>query len=224
MRCSPPVNEQANLLAACDAVNGSGADAHAAGALGHGLRAVLSDEAAHLALEYPFKGASGPRWFRSHITRFENEDRRYAVVSHEDITHHKEVEDALDTRSQILTATGQAFHIGGWEWDALREAMFWTDATYRIHAADPTAMQPGASTHLQFSLSCYGEADRALLTQALRACLEDGESFDLELPFTDFSGRRTRIRTTGAPIRSESGEITRVIGTLMDIEAPSGNP
>ncbi|MFZ5570822.1 MAG: PAS domain S-box protein [Thermodesulfobacteriota bacterium] len=140
---------------------------------------------------------------------------RLAIYGH-DITERKMSEQALMESKRLLDATQQLAKIGGWEWDTERRTMTWTDETYRIHDLAPGRFQPGAPEHIQRSLECYDAADRPMIDEAFRLCVEEGRAYNLELPFTDASGRRIWIQTSARPVMKDR-RVVKVIGNLMDI-------
>lgn len=133
-----------------------------------------------------------------------------------DITKQKKAEEALRQREALLNATQRLTHIGGWEYNVIDQTMYWTDEVYRIHGLNINAIEPGSTRHIQRSLECYDPDDRPLILAAYQHCVDEGKSYDLELPFTTFTGERIWIRTTAEAIY-EDNKITRVIGNIMDI-------
>src|SRR5690606_12664844 len=55
---------------------------------------VIAGGADRLELEYASQGAQR-RWFTVHVSRFEVDGRVYAVISHEEITRLKVIQEAL---------------------------------------------------------------------------------------------------------------------------------
>ena len=135
-----------------------------------------------------------------------------------DITEHKQVEEALRQSETLLNATQRLAKVGGWDWDIERQTTFWTEETYRIHGLDPGAFVLGSPENLDRSLACYDPADRSQIFAAFQRCVQQGEAYDLEFPFTSSDGCRKWIHTTAAAVR-EDGRIIKVVGTLMDISA-----
>jgi PAS domain S-box-containing protein len=94
--------------------------------------------------------------------------------------------------------------------------MFWTEETYRIHDFTPGEIDPGNPEHIRRSLECYAPEDRPNVLAAFQRCVNEGQPYDLELPFTSAKGRRLWIRTTAQAVL-ESGKVIRVLGNIMDI-------
>jgi two-component sensor histidine kinase/PAS domain-containing protein len=124
-------------------------------------------------------------------------------------------EKALRRSRQLLDATQQLTHAGGWEWDIAAQTMTWTRETFRIHGL-PEDEKDGDVGRIDMSLACYDAMDRARIIEAFRLCSEHGESYDLTLPFTSMDGRRLWIRTMGEAVW-DKGRIVQVRGNIVDI-------
>jgi len=136
--------------------------------------------------------------------------------THLDITEHKRVEQALRESEEMLNASQRLSKVGGWMWNVQTQAMYWAQETYRIHDFKPGEIAPGSAEHIKRSTECYEPEDRPVIQDAFQRCAEEGQPYDLVLPFTTAKGRRLWIRTAADPIH-ESGKIIRVIGNIMDI-------
>jgi PAS domain S-box-containing protein len=130
----------------------------------------------------------------------------------EDIAERKRAEEALQKSETLLNSTQRLTKVGGWEFDVKSGKSFWTDELYRIHEIpnDPSI------DHVKESLACYGPEERRILNEAFQRACEQGESYDLELPFTTCMGKPLWIRTTAQPVY-ENGKVVRIIGNLLDI-------
>jgi len=133
-----------------------------------------------------------------------------------ELVERKQAEAALRQSETLLNATQRQAKIGGWEWASGQQTTFWTEETYGIHGFEPQTFVPGASEVMDRSLSCYDPADRPVILAAFQRCVQQGEGYDLEVPFTSADGCRKWIRTTGTAVR-EAGRIIKVVGTIMDI-------
>lgn len=126
----------------------------------------------------------------------------------------------LQRRKNILNTSQSLAHIGGWEWDVASQTLTWTDETYRIHDLDPPEDQPASRACgdelIATSIRCYPPEDREKILQAFHLCIEQGQPYDLELPFITYKGRKRWIRTTARAI-SQQNCITQVVGNILDI-------
>jgi PAS domain S-box-containing protein len=127
----------------------------------------------------------------------------------------KRLEDTLAHLREsetLLNTTQRLSKVGGWQFDVNSGKAFWTDELYRIHEIpnDPSI------DHLKESMVCYELEGRQILNEAFHRACEQGESYDLELPFTTCKGKSLWIRTTAQPVY-EDGKVVRLVGNLMDI-------
>src|ERR1035437_8794224 len=83
----------ANYLVACDGVIGP--ESGEAEKFADGLRQVLIGRSDLFAMEYPCRSPTEQRWFLGRVTRFVANGHAHVVVTHEDITDRKRLEDRL---------------------------------------------------------------------------------------------------------------------------------
>ena len=111
----------------------------------------------------------------------------------------------------LLNEVGEMAHVGGWGLDVRTKAVHLTKETYRIG---------DISEDEQFDLSkailFYDIPGRSTLETALQRCMEKGESFDLELPFTSAKDRHLWTRSLGRAVNVD-GKVRKLVGTLQDI-------
>jgi diguanylate cyclase (GGDEF)-like protein/PAS domain S-box-containing protein len=105
--------------------------------------------------------------------------------------------------------------LGAWCLDKRGEAarILWTRRTREIHEVDAD-FQPT----LESALAFYSPEARAVLEPAIAAAMEQGEGWDLELPFVTARGRRIWVRARGR-VLIRSPELVRLAGTFEDITA-----
>lgn len=132
------------------------------------------------------------------------------------ITKRKWAEEAQRQSHDLLAATEKLAHIGGWEWDVERRTMTWTEETYRIHGMQPGNPAAGSPEHIDISLSCYDPSDSTVINDAFLRCIEEGESYDMEFPFTRVDGRRIWVRTKADAVK-DGERVIRVVGNIQDI-------
>jgi two-component system cell cycle sensor histidine kinase/response regulator CckA len=123
---------------------------------------------------------------------------------------------SVEASKVLLDATQRLTKVGGWEWDIEKQSMFWTKEVYRIHGFEPVDFSRELTDHIERSLACYAPEDHAKVTTAFRRCVEEGQGYDLEFPFTTVKGRKLWVRTIAEPVFT-GDRITKVIGNIMDI-------
>ena len=128
----------------------------------------------------------------------------------QDITERKEREAALREQRNLLEQTQRL--AGAWKVDLETEEITWSRETYRIHEVDPDA-----EVDLDAALAFFPEEARETIEAAVERAVEEGTSYDLELPIVTAEGHRRWIRTVGAPVGTEDGTGTVVAGAIQDL-------
>jgi PAS domain S-box-containing protein len=130
-----------------------------------------------------------------------------------DITGRKLAEAELHESRAFLDRTAKISGMGGWSVDLIRHQVQWSDQTCLIHE-----VEPGHQPTFADSQRPYSSASLALMNSALKAGIERGAGFDLEMPFTTFKGHQTWVRAVGEVEFDDKGPC-RMVGTLQDISA-----
>lgn len=135
------------------------------------------------------------------------------VVYCRDLTGLKRTQRLMQHQELLLREAGEIAHLGGWEFDPVTFKGTWTTETARIHDVDPTAE---VSAHL--GLSCIQGESRKRIEAAIKAAIEHGQPYDLEVELVTPKGNRKWVRTICHPV-VEGGRTVRVRGALQDITA-----
>ncbi len=173
-----------------------------------GMRALLGGKAVDntlVGVYLPHQHAY--RWISiGSVPQFlDGQSRPFQVIStFSDVTALKRVGE-LFAKTQALAS------IGGWEFDFLTDALFWTEEMYRIHD-----LLPHSGISMERARSFYAAADLARMDDAARRARDVGDSFDLELRLTSAIGRRRWVRMLGQPLRRH-GKIVGLSGTVQDV-------
>jgi len=127
--------------------------------------------------------------------------------------HVGSVNDVTDRHriEGFLERTGRVAGVGGWEVDLRSQVATWSEQTRRIHEVPPT-YEPNLASAIEF----YAEESRPVLAAAVQAGIEQGKSWDLELPLVTARGRRIWVRAQG-DVLFEGGRAVLLTGTLQDI-------
>jgi two-component system, cell cycle sensor histidine kinase and response regulator CckA len=129
-----------------------------------------------------------------------------------DVTRQREAELGLERSEALRRLAGRLARVGGWSVDADGDRVSWTDEVFQILEA-PGGDEP----QLDDILARYPSDDAARLVAALRACLDEGVPFDLELDVDTFAGRRIPVRAIGEAERDDDGTVVRATGAFQDI-------
>ncbi|MEQ9438174.1 MAG: PAS domain-containing protein [Cyclobacteriaceae bacterium] len=133
--------------------------------------------------------------------------------AHTDLTSLKKKEEELKKTKELLEQTANVARVGGWEYDLLRNTMYWTQTTKEIHEVGPD-FEPDLTTGINF----YKEGhSQTLIQERVNRAIQTGESFDEELQIVTAKGNECWVRAIG---RAEFNGDTciRLYGTFQDIE------
>jgi len=129
----------------------------------------------------------------------------------QDITERKNSELAIARSTELLNRTGAMARIGGWELDVQTMALYWSEEIYRIHE-----LERGTSIDLDKALDFYGAEVQPVIHAAVRAALQRGTPYDIELPLVTAGGRQVWVRTQGCALM-DNGRVVRLMGVLQDV-------
>jgi PAS domain S-box-containing protein len=124
---------------------------------------------------------------------------------------HRSTRQALQTSRSLLHRTEEMAKVGGWELEVGSGSMSWTRELYHL-LATPSRFEPDLDSTINF----YAPEAQPVLRSALDRCIEEGQSFELELPLINGHGTRRWVRTRGEA-HVENGTTTRVTGMVHDI-------
>jgi PAS domain S-box-containing protein len=133
------------------------------------------------------------------------------LVSIHDIRERKQADKALLDTMTLLDRTGELAKVGGCRLDVETMQQYLTPETFRIFD-----LEPGDTPSLEDGLAYYALEDRLVLQAALKACIDTGAAYDLDLPATTAKGRSIWVRTQGFPMIKE-GRTIEVIRVIQDI-------
>jgi len=124
--------------------------------------------------------------------------------------HARELE--LRGTNQLIETFQAITHVGIVEMDVQTRELRWSMETYRIHETSPEEFNPT----LHDNLGYYTLESRPIMEAAIKAALEEGKVFDLEVEKYTVKGRKIRLRTTCMPIY-EDGKVVKFSGIYQDI-------
>jgi diguanylate cyclase len=133
------------------------------------------------------------------------------VGTHADITEPRRVREQRLRSAELLAQMGSLAHVGGWEFDLENRQVCWTEEVYRIHE-----VELDTPLTLERSIAFYAPEAQPVILAAVRAAIELGTPYDLELPLITVGGRRRMVRTLGEPVWRD-GKVVRLIGAFHDI-------
>ncbi len=111
----------------------------------------------------------------------------------------------------LLNRTGRIARVGGWEYDVAADQLSWSDQVYHIHG-----VAPGTPIDVDRALAFHPPDAKRKLRAALAHCIETGQGWDLELPFTTATGEAFWGRSIGQA-EWRDGRCLRLFGISADI-------
>ena len=132
-----------------------------------------------------------------------------------DLSEQKRAEQALRRSEAYLAEAQRLTRSGSWAWNVRTRALFWSQEMFRIYDYDPQKMKPTWS-HI---LDRVHPEDRPRVEQRAKIEATQKERVDSEGDFRIVlpDGSIKHLHSIAHPLMNESGEITEVIGTVMDV-------
>src|SRR6266436_3865937 len=135
------------------------------------------------------------------------------VGSATDVTERRRVEEALRRSEGYLAQAQSLTQSGSWAWNVRTGTRFWSQETFRIFGCDPAKVTPTWSDILE---RVHPEDRPAIVQQAqVESTLKEDSEFDFRIVLPD--GTIKHLHSIAHPVMDESGEITEIVGTLMDV-------
>ncbi|NBC27230.1 MAG: PAS domain S-box protein [Bacteroidetes bacterium] len=142
-------------------------------------------------------------WLSWTTKPFYDEKVTYSIAKN--ITEQKELEELLNQANRLAK-------IGSWEVDLIENTIYWSDMTRKIHEEEPD-FEPD----LEAGINYYKEGEsRERIKAAVDDAVQNGSSWDLELPIITAKGNERWIRTIGEA-QLVDGKCVRIYGSFQDI-------
>ncbi|MEI6226496.1 MAG: PAS domain S-box protein, partial [Deltaproteobacteria bacterium] len=115
-----------------------------------------------------------------------------------DVTERTQAENDKAAAAAMLHRTGELARVGGWELDLATRFLRFSPEALSINEVGP-----GEGLSLEQALERIDPGYRPSFQAALRAAIDEGTPFDLEVPIMTAKGRRIWSRTQGTVVREE---------------------
>jgi PAS domain S-box-containing protein len=144
----------------------------------------------------------------------ENQNLKKYVGSAIDVTEHELLTQELRRREAYLAEAQRLSHTGSWAWNVRTDALFWSEEIFRIYGYSPQETGPTWEQLLQR----VHPKDRPQIEQRAKMEATGNEWID---SYGDFrivlpDGTIKYLHSVAHPV-AQSGEVTEVIGTVMDV-------
>jgi PAS domain S-box-containing protein len=128
------------------------------------------------------------------------------------IAIHERIGDELQESKRLLDEAQRIARLGTWELDLERQAIRWSDETFRIAGMTPRPEAPNYEEYLKI----VHPDDRAKLDASVNKLLSLGTDYELELRHIKPDGTYNYVITKAEPVFRE-GKIVKIIGSVLDI-------
>ncbi len=149
------------------------------------------------------------------VPYLEDQSRRKFVGSAIDITDQELLTQELRRREAYLAEAQRLSHTGSWAWNLRAGTLFWSEEIYRIYGFN---VQETGPTWEQFLERVHPDdraqiEQRATIETTRKEWIDSHGDFRIVLP----DGAVKHLHSVAHPARDASGEITEIIGTVMDV-------
>jgi PAS domain S-box-containing protein len=156
-------------------------------------------------------------WVNNNVSLVPGTERvpRFIMALSEDITQRKRAEEALRRSEGYLAEAQKLTHTGSWAWNVRTGVLFWSREIFSIYDFEYQGTGP---TWPQFLERVHPE-DRPHIEESARKeasgkeWLDSQNNFRIILP----NGTIKHLHSVAHSVRDDSGEITEVVGTVMDV-------
>src|SRR5216684_1990341 len=132
-----------------------------------------------------------------------------------DVTERKRADEALLRSEGYLAEAQRLTRTGSWAWNvATRQSVYWSEENYRLFGFDPEGGIP--SDEAFYERVHPGDRDRVRKAVFLERPNE-GSHFDVEFRIVLPGGAIKYVRSTGHPVRNQSGDLLEYVGTSIDV-------
>lgn len=147
------------------------------------------------------------------IARIEYEEKTALLALVRDVTERRQAQEALRRSEARLMEAQRIAHLGNWEWDVVKNSVWWSDELYRIFDLGP---QEFDGTVEGFLKTVHPD-DRPGVEEAIGKTLNGEASYDVDHRIRLPDGTEKFLHEQAVMERDESGVPRRVIGISLDI-------
>ena len=145
------------------------------------------------------------------VSTYSLKGEQFTLMILRDITERKRAEEELVSTTDMLRRTGEMAKVGGWELDLATNRMFFSREALLINEVDPRE-----EFTFEQAMARVDPGSRAALQAAVKASIDNGTSYDLDLPMVTTTGRHIWSRTQGFTVM-ENGKAVKLVGAFQDI-------
>jgi PAS domain S-box-containing protein len=152
--------------------------------------------------------------FVAHVTEVTPLKEVEAALRSE-IAQREQANERLRSSESALREAQRLGRVGSWEWEVGPDITNWSEELYRNFGRDPRRLPPTFAEHA----SLYTAESWGRLQDAVANALRTGEAYALELEYVRADGEHGWLEARGEAVREDSGEVTRLRGTVQEVTA-----
>lgn len=157
--------------------------------------------------------AGEPRLFSLNLDLVEIGGTSYNLVTAEDITERRRVEQSLREAQRRYQEAERVAHLGNWEWNIVTNELWWSEGIYRIFGLQPEEF---GATYEAFLATVHPE-DRGRVMAAVDAALYQGASYDIDHRIVRPDGTVRTVHERAEVLRDDEGKAIRMVGSVQDV-------
>jgi PAS domain S-box-containing protein len=123
------------------------------------------------------------------------------------------MERKLRASEARLAEAQRIAHIGNWDWDVVKNDLFWSDEIYRIFGVKP---QEFGATYEAF-LSFVHAEDRGYVDRSVQDAFQGKVSYSIDYRVVRPDGEMRYVHEQAQIFRDGGGNVVRMAGTVQDI-------
>ena len=125
----------------------------------------------------------------------------------------EQTKELLMKSNKILNEAQEIAHIGSWEWDIVKNELYWSDENYRIFGL---LQQEFGATYEAF-FNCVHPDDREFVKRSVNEALYDKKPYDIDHRILLRNGDIRTVHERAEVDYNEHGKAVRMVGTVQDI-------
>lgn len=147
------------------------------------------------------------------ISKITWEGKKANLLTLRDITERKKTEEALQKSEAGLSNAQRIAHIGNWNWDIVKNEVYWSDEIYRIFGLKP---QEFGATYEAFLNSIHPD-DREFVKKSVDEALYEKKPYSINHRIVLRDGSERIVSGQGEVAFDSTGKAIRMIGIIQDI-------
>lgn len=176
------------------------------------MSAIRSKGSANGMMEVIHKNGQSRYWLYSNVLQKDSPTGPYVLGNALDVTVKQELEVEYNRLKEMLEQTNHVAKVGGWEVNFIKNTIFWSSVTRKIHEVEED-FEPDLASAMGF----YKEGRSVeVINKVVEIAVTKNEPFNVDLELITAKGNQVWVRSIGKP-EFKNGKCIRLFGTFQDI-------